>query len=73
METWTLKFTKTPTDANTIVSFLKAREGRESFWWTTPNNETLAFVCSSFTKTIDSPGWETVSAEFRQVPENPAS
>lgn len=71
MEKWTLKFTKDKTTANTIMTFFKARQGRESFWWTTPNGDTLAFVCSTFSKTIDDVGKETISAEFKQVPEIP--
>lgn len=69
LEKWSVQFKTSPTTANTIFTWLRARKAVEAFNWTTPDGNALVFVCDSVTKSIDSIGWQTVNAVFRQVPE----
>lgn len=57
----------TPTDAATIINFLKARVGVEPFWWTPTDEITaLKWTCSDFSDRRGDGGFRSISAKFEQ-------
>jgi phage-related protein len=67
-EVWDLTFNgKSTSDADDIDDFLKARNSVEAFDWTSPSGTVGKFVCRSWSRTIDEPNVETLTARFEQV------
>jgi phage-related protein len=65
---WTLEWNVTEEASDEIEAFLDARGGTESFDWTPPDTATsYKWVCSDWTKSIDSPGRAVIRTTFRQV------
>ena len=69
LEQWSCQFKRETSEAKTIYTFLKAREGAESFNWITPDGDSKVFVCDKVSRTVDEIGWQTVSCVLREVPE----
>lgn len=64
-DTWSLSFTNRSTsDIAGIIAFLKARDGLETFEWTTPFSETAQFICTDWNARLESCDYRTVEAEF---------
>jgi phage-related protein len=64
-DTWTLKFAnRSAADITAIVAFLKARDGLETFEWTTPFSETAQFICTDWAVILESCNYSTVNAQF---------
>ena len=64
-DTWSLTFSNRSTsDIADIIAFLKARDGLESFEWTTPFSETAQFICTNWNARLESCDYRTVEAEF---------
>ena len=74
VDTWQLSFAgRTPVERNEIYNFLLARRGVEAFQWTTPFNQTAAFVCPTFNLSLEQCDYGTVTATFelQYVPGGP--
>lgn len=65
---WALSFTnRTTAEKDTIVNFLVARNGIESFDWTPPSGATGKFLCRSWQVTpVNATMW-TIQATFTEV------
>lgn len=63
---WTLQFTMSRADTNDILTFLRARNGIQAFYWTSPLNETITVVCRSW-KTGTKQGHIVMNVDFEQV------
>ncbi len=64
-DTWSVAFSNRSTsDIAGIIAFLKARDGLETFEWTTPFNETAQFICTSWNARLESCNYRTVEAQF---------
>jgi len=64
-DTWNLSFSNRSTsDIAGIIAFLKARDGLETFEWTTPFSETAQFICTNWNARLESCNYRTVEAEF---------
>ncbi|MCE2910216.1 MAG: phage tail protein [Burkholderiaceae bacterium] len=67
-EEWSLRFsTRTPAERDAILAFLEARNGVESFDWTSPRGTVGKFICPTWSYTPDNAATNTVTATFRQV------
>lgn len=67
-EEWSANFSlRTRTEIDAIDSFLTARNGVESFDWTTPKGVTRKFVCKTWTPVYMYDGNCSLSANFKQV------
>jgi len=67
-EEWTLEFhCRSTTERDTILNFFKARNGTESFDWTTPNGDAGKWVCSEWDIEVDLNDYFMISTKFRQV------
>lgn len=70
LASWSVKFERSPEEANTIYEFLKARGGVEAFNWVDPFGSSITVVTEGqYTRTVDDIGYHTVTATFKQVPE----
>jgi phage-related protein len=64
-DTWDVKFSNRSTsDIAGITTFLKARDGLETFVWTTPFSETAQFICTKWATRLESCSYSTVEAKF---------
>ena len=63
---WSVKFTRSRTEAFQILDFLKARGGSEKFIWTDPFGLTAMWVCRKW-NSRSGKGVVTVSGTFEQV------
>lgn len=63
---WQLTFEHSHVNALTIISFLRARNGVESFTWVSPLNESGIYVCREWSSTRN-PGSTVVTCKFEQV------
>ena len=73
-DTWDVSFSaRTAANRDDIYAFLEARRGAEPFEWTTPFNESGAFVCTSWSTSLDSCFLNTLTAKFelQHVPGGP--
>ena len=57
----------TATNANTIETFLDARAGHDSFYWTPPGGSEALWTCGGMTRTETGPSSSTISAVFKEV------
>ena len=74
VDSWQLSFdARTATERDAIYDFLAARRGVEAFQWTTPFGETAAFVCPTFTTSLESCDYSSIKATFdlQYVPSGP--
>lgn len=65
-ESWSLVFSLSPTNTVAALTFLKARNAVESFYWQSPYNVTSIFVCREW-KTDSKGGFYTLTCTFEQV------
>lgn len=65
-ETWTVEFTRSSTAFPDVLAFVQARNGVESFYWTTPFEQTKVFVCRKW-GVVRKQGYITLSMDFEQV------
>ena len=64
-DTWNVSFSnRSIDDISDIHAFLSDSDGRASFTWTTPFDETAQFVCSEWTARVESCNYRTIEAEF---------
>ena len=69
-ELWDLTFhCKGTTERDAVLDFFEAREGRESFNWTTPNGDTKKFVCEEWRQRQEGIAYFVIDASFREVHE----
>ena len=66
-EKWAVKFTRTPSVALAIDSFLRGQKGSKPFTWTTPESVTGTFICREWHKNRMAGGVTEISGEFEQV------
>ena len=67
-EEWSLTFSaRTTSERDTILAFLEARNGWESFDWTSPAGTTGKFICPEWTYTPANTATHTITAKFQQV------
>ena len=67
-KTWQLTFTnRTDSQRETILSFLEARGGVESFDWTPPRGTAGKYVCSEWNMDMLNCNNNTITASFIQV------
>lgn len=66
-EKWSLKFTRHVSEISQIDAFLKAREGRESFTWRTPENVAGTFVCREWKKSRLNGEVIEITCDFERV------
>ena len=65
---WTLSFAnRTDSELDSIVGFLEARKGVESFDWTTPRGIAGKYVCEEWQVTLSNCNNNQIRATFRQV------
>lgn len=66
--TYDLQFkNRSATEAGNILTFLRARNGVESFDWTPPNGSAGKYVCREWNHSPDQVDRYTVTAKFEQV------
>lgn len=67
-EEWTLTFSaRVASEANEILQFIEARNGVESFTWSSPRGTTGRFICPEWTHTPNNHFTHTITAKFQQV------
>lgn len=67
-ESWALTFSaRTNSERDTILAFLEARNGVESFDWTSPRGTVGKWICSEWGYVPDNAATNTVTATFTQV------
>ncbi|HAX27340.1 MAG TPA: phage tail protein [Alteromonas macleodii] len=65
---WSLKFEVSEADADTIETFLEARQGAENFDWSPPDETTTyKWICQEWSKSIPYLNRATITATFQQV------
>jgi phage-related protein len=65
---WNLKFEVSEADADTIETFLEARQGAENFDWSPPDETTTyKWICQEWSKSIPYLNRATITATFQQV------
>lgn len=69
LDTWNLSFVRDPDTVEEIEGFLSEMNGVQAFNWTTPGGKVAAFKCAEWEPSYDSPGWTTLTATFKEVPE----
>lgn len=65
-EKWQLTFSESIGNFSEVLTFLRARNGVESFYWTTPLNEQRIFVCRKWTLRRKM-GVNVITADFEEV------
>lgn len=68
-ETWSVQFTASSASYPSVLAFIQARGGVESFYWTTPFNQTNIFVCRKWDLTRKQ-GHLVMTMSFEQVYES---
>lgn len=67
-EEWSLTFhARSTSERDTILDFLEARNGTESFDWTSPNGDAGKYVCEEWEVEVDLNNYFIISTTFRQV------
>ena len=67
-EEWALTFSaRTTSERDTILAFLEARNGVESFDWTSPAGTVGKFICPEWTYVPANTATHTITAKFTQV------
>lgn len=70
LPTWSVTFTRAPSVIQAIDTFLHERKGVEPFNWVSPAGVNGAYITSGeWAVSYDSPGWNSLTATFAQVPE----
>lgn len=65
---WTLTFAeRSDTERDSILAFLEARAGAESFDWTPPRGTAGKYVCEEWQLTMRNYNFNTIQATFREV------
>jgi len=65
-ETWSVEFTRSSAAYPDVLTFIQARNAVESFYWTTPFEQTKVFVCRKW-DVVRKQGHTVLSMEFEQV------
>lgn len=68
-QTWTLRFNRSPDDADEIYQFLKNQGGYKRFWWTPPRHNQAVKVKTTgkIGKTETDSTQTTIDVTFQQV------
>lgn len=67
-QVWNLTFaSRTSTERDAILAFLRARNGIESFDWTAPDGVVGKYICREWTYSPKTAANNTLSAKFEQV------
>lgn len=67
-EEWALTFhCRSTTERDAVLDFLEARNGTESFDWTTPNGDAFKWVCDEWSQNQGGINYFVIDATFRQV------
>lgn len=67
-KSWRLTFSnRTNTERESILTFLEARAGSESFTWTPPRGTTAKYVCSEWNMEMTNYNNNTITATFVEV------
>jgi len=64
---WTLGFTKSPSDIDAIEAFLETAAGVTSFDWTPPRGSSGKWLCEEWKRGIPNAAFDTLDAKFREV------
>lgn len=65
-ETWSVEFTRGSASFPDVLAFVQARNGVESFYWTTPFNQQKVFVCRKWAL-VKKEGHVVLNMDFEQV------
>ena len=65
-ETWSVEFTRSSAAFPDVLTFIQARGGVESFYWTTPFEQTKVFVCRKW-GLVRKEGHYVLSMDFEQI------
>lgn len=65
-ETWSVEFTRSSASFPDVLAFVQARNGVESFYWTTPLNQQKVFVCRKWAL-VRKQGHMVLNMDFEQV------
>jgi phage-related protein len=69
-EQWDLTFhCKGATERDAVLDFFEARNGQESFDWTTPNGDAKKFVCEEWRQRQEGDNFFVIDTSFREVHE----
>lgn len=69
-EQWDLTFhCKGTTERDAVLDFFEARNGQESFDWTTPNGDAKKFVCEEWRQRQEGETFFVIDTSFREVHE----
>lgn len=63
---WSLEFVRSSANYPDVLAFIQARNGSQSFYWTTPFGETKIFVCRSW-RVSRKQGHHVITLDFEQV------
>jgi phage-related protein len=66
VQTWTVVFTGSRTEAQEVLDFIRAHAGAVPFYWTPPLSNEGAFVCTSYKPTQNGVRWR-LSLQFQQT------
>lgn len=69
LRSWDCRFKRFQEECLTIYTFLENMGGLKAFNWTDPDGYEGVWVCEEWSRSYDNLGWGTVSAVFREVPE----
>ena len=69
MEVWSVTFKRAKAEIDIIDDFLSDRSAVEAFNWVNPNGHSIVVKCEEWDTSYDSPGYDTLTATFTQVPE----
>lgn len=62
---WSVSFERDRAQALAVLTFLRARNGIETFYWTDPEGETGVYLCKSWSNNMPA-GFVSVKATFEQ-------
>lgn len=65
-EVWSVEFTRSSASYPDVLTFIQARGGVESFYWTTPFQQTKVFVCRKWS-IVRKEGHTVLTMDFEQV------
>lgn len=66
--TWSLTFqNKNATETGQIEAFFASRAGVQNFDWTPPTGSAGKWICRSWSKSVNAPGFFSINATFEEV------
>lgn len=64
--TWSLTFSKTQSDIETILTFLETEGGVTSFDWTPPRGSAGKWICEEWNTSVND-GYDQLTVQFTEV------